>query len=167
MERWVCGEAGLASHWKRWARGGAVLGVLLLGTGVGALRAAEWRDELTLWGAELDHPPVGFIAYQNLGAALAERGRPIEAWQALRMAWREQPGHPVVFRSLLRLGVQGASPGGRALDPASLKELLAEGLAVRPRPDALRAWSQRLTMDPAQHALARVLDEMARSLEPR
>lgn len=108
---------------------------LLAAAALTADRALDWRDEITLWSAEVQRPTPGFKPWQNLAVALAEQGHAAEALAAIHEAWRARPGHPLVFRNLVRISL-----AARPLPPATQRELVAVALARRPDPAALARW---------------------------
>jgi len=106
----VGGAAALALT-RAWARGReaalalAVAAVLLV-VALEALsvnQTGAWRDELTLWRHAVRVDPSNASAYNNLGAALLDAGRPDEAVDAFKkaVAWgkaeilRGRPRHKV------------------------------------------------------------------------
>jgi hypothetical protein len=143
-----------------WPRGAALaaLGLaLLLGTG---LRAADWHDEPALWGAETAHAGAGFKAWQNLAAAWAERGRADEAKAALTRAWHLKPGHPVVFRNLVRLSWDR----GGTLSPEERAAFQRDAFADPPDAARLAAWPPRLEqagLAPLAEVVRQMADQLA------
>lgn len=163
--QWLAGPGagGGTSAWLRPLRRVASLGVVLLLLAAGGAtmaRAADWRSELTLWSAELGGGHAGFTAYQNLGAALAEQGGSREAAALLVLAWRDRPGHPIVFRTLARLGAAGHLPGCPPLPAALRASFLAAALAPHPSPAELGRLGPALEQAGCP-ALARLGAEMA------
>jgi hypothetical protein len=69
-------------------------------------RTYQWRNEVTLWSAEVSQLPVQGHALTEFGTALAEAGRLAEAHGVYRAAWRLKPGSPILFRNLARLESQ-------------------------------------------------------------
>ena len=67
---------------------GAVLGTLLLVTSV---KAAAWRDYVSLWTATVVVHPGSAEARIALAAALAQEGRLVEAWEVIQEATRFVP----------------------------------------------------------------------------
>lgn len=139
------------------ALGAAAAALVVAGLGT-AVRAADWRDGVTLWSAEVARDASGFKAWHNLAAALAESGRRDEAAAALERAWRLKPGHPTVFRNLVRLElVRRGAPG---LTPSQRAAFLEDALAASPHPDRLADWVAPLERAGRPH-LARWVAEMA------
>ncbi len=129
---------------QRWGVA-AALGLAVAGLAWGsAARAATWHDELILWRSEIARGHAGTAALQNLAAALAERGERGQAARLLLRAWESQPGHPVVFRSLIRLISAGDLPPEPPLAPPLRRDLLAAALAGRPKRAELLDWAGRL-----------------------
>jgi hypothetical protein len=140
-----------------------MIAMLVSASGATMNRAYDWHDELRLWSTELRRGQAGFMTYQNLAAALAERGRPDEAAVFLLMAWQESPGHPIVYRSLARLAVRGHLPGCRALEPAQQRLFLAVALSPRLDPAALEEWARTLRRSGCDR-FAEITEEMGRRL---
>ena len=140
-----------------------MIAMLVSASGATMNRAYDWYDELRLWSTELRRGQAGFMTYQNLAAALAERGRPDEAAVFLLMAWQESPGHPIVYRSLARLAVQGHLPECRALEPAQQRLFLAVAQSPRLDPAALEEWARVIRVSGCDR-FARITDEMGRRL---
>jgi Flp pilus assembly protein TadD len=101
----------------------AVVAALALAT---ARQTARWRDSVTLFSQALAVNPKNGVAHNNLGVALASRGRQSEATAHFAEAVRHDPGNAEarsnLGMALLRLGTTDAA----------IKQL-AE--AVRLRPD--------------------------------
>lgn len=68
-----------------------------------ALRAYDWRDEESLWAAEVARPHASYKAYQNVAVHLAERGHFANALVAVHIASGMAPRDEVVFRNLVRM----------------------------------------------------------------
>ncbi len=79
------GAAVLARRRLRLAVALAALAVVALGARA-FVRTQDWRDDVTLWTATLESRPRSIRAQYNLGIALLERGRLLEAQQALERA---------------------------------------------------------------------------------
>lgn len=138
----------------------AAVGLLLAAAAGTALRATDWSSEVRLWSAEVARGEPSAGTLQNLAAALAERGHMAQASQLMMQAWERAPGHPVVFRTLVRLLAMGALPGSRPLPAPLRREALPELLRPDTPPARLRSWSGRLATE-GHPTLARVVAEMA------
>jgi len=73
------------------ALGGAVIGTFLLVT---IVKAASWRDDVTLWTAAAAVDPDSVLARYNLGMALAQAGDPGRAKAVAREAEARFPADP-------------------------------------------------------------------------
>lgn len=91
----VGGAAALAlrrvSVWGRGREAALALAVAAVALvialeGLSVNQIAAWRDELTLWRHAVRVDPSNAVAYNNLGAALLEAGRPDEAVEAFKKA---------------------------------------------------------------------------------
>ncbi|MBV72169.1 MAG: hypothetical protein CMH52_12650 [Myxococcales bacterium] len=115
--------------------------VLLAFSALSKVRSQEWRDEITLWSAEVEMAPIQAHALVELGTAMADQNRIADAHKAYRLAWRLKPGGQILFRNLVRIESQKLSRDlGRALRNAVLDPTVT--------PETLQLWSERLkTLD--------------------
>lgn len=82
---------GWRGRQARWAVGCAA--VLLSGIGLSWTRTADYRDEVSLWRAELARNPESFPAWWGLGAAHLRNGRAALAIEPLATAVVLRPQH--------------------------------------------------------------------------
>ncbi len=95
----------------------AVVGLCVVAAMASAWRAQDWRDEVSLWSAEIARPEPSYKAFQNLAVAFADTGRHEDALLAIQAASRAAPRHPIVFRNLVRMSARAAPlPDGFAAD---------------------------------------------------
>ena len=98
---WVVTEVG-----RRAALGastyGAIAVVLVLAYAVPARAQVDtWSDGLTLWRHAIAVVPGNYVAYQNLGEALRDRGRFEEALASARQAFAYMPPNSPLFAGML------------------------------------------------------------------
>jgi tetratricopeptide (TPR) repeat protein len=100
--------------------------VALLGTRA-AVRAADWRDGVALWEAELPKAPRDPVVNNNLAVAYSGRG---EYARALPRAAAAVAAAPWYWRAYVNLGIAAQGTGDRARARAALLD------AARIAPDA-------------------------------
>jgi len=126
--------------------------VVLTLSALSKVRSQEWRDEITLWSAEVEMPPIQAHALVELGTALADKQRIGDAHKAYRLAWKIKPGGQILFRNLVRIESKILS---RDLGRAFRTDVLDPAVT----PQTLRLWSDRLkTLK--QSNLSQLLDDM-------
>ena len=75
-----------------------------------------WRDPETLWSHALVHTPANYVAHNQLGLALLQRGEVEEGMLQLRASIAARPGFPVAIANLaLAMARDGRMEEGRPL----------------------------------------------------
>ncbi|MFQ5701151.1 MAG: tetratricopeptide repeat protein [Acidobacteriota bacterium] len=161
---------GIAALWSTLAAGrrNALVGFVLtslLVTSYGAralVRNRDWRDQLTLFTATVATSPNSAKAHYNLGVALEENGRPVEALRQYREALAIREDDAGAHRNAgLLLAAQGRLPAAvadleraAALDP-NLPGVLSDLGVVYNRlgrpAEAEAALREALLRHPRQH----------------
>jgi len=100
--------------------------MIVLVLGVGTYKRNEvWRDPVTLWQDVAEKSPRKVRPYNNLGAALNDAGRPMDAIRVLSQAIRIRPDHPEAYynlgRSFLLIGRN-----------AEAVQMLQEAISLKP-----------------------------------
>lgn len=142
------------------ALGAAAAAVLLAFGWVTRAQAAVWRDGVTLFEHAIAVTEENAVAHQNLGAALALRGRLDDAMRHYREAIRIHPGYVKALNSLggalLMQGraAEALGPIGEAvrIDPesADARYNLGLALAAAGRPaEAAAAYGEARRLDPS------------------
>ncbi|MBX3461909.1 MAG: hypothetical protein KF830_01975 [Planctomycetes bacterium] len=122
---------------RRWrGRGWAVLGALLALGCLGSMRRSlDYRDEVTLWRAELAAQPHSFPVLWGLGAAHLRAGDAAAAVEPLAAAHALRPAHDVALRyyaeALVSLPAVTAQPFRSLAVTARLQERRPEDPWVR------------------------------------
>jgi Flp pilus assembly protein TadD len=126
------GAAELLGRFRRpaLAWGAAVIPLVAL-AGVARAQAATWRDSVALHGRALEVTERNWVAWNGLGDALADAGRPQEAIGAYREALRIRPR---LATALNGLGAAYGQLGAHAEAIAPLEQ------ALRIRPEYADAW---------------------------
>jgi len=153
--------AAISSKWP-WRR--AVLGtaaaVILAGLMMVAhVQTRYWKNSITLWTHTLNCTSGNYTAYNNLGIALADQGKPAEAMRCYRQAIQLKPDYADAQRNLgAMLILQGnVDEAIQHLDRAlQLKPDFAEAhndlgviLAQKGKPDeAVQHFAQALQLNP-------------------
>ncbi len=117
----------------------ALVGVLVLMafSTLTRFRSQEWQNEITLWSAEIEMPPLQGHALVELGTALADAQKIDDAHKAYRLAWTINPGGLILFRNLIRIESRGLNRElGRALRNAVLDPAVTT--------KTLRFWSEKM-----------------------
>lgn len=110
-----------ASRWTAVAPGAVAGAAVLLACGLKSWHQVQiWRDPEAFWAQTLRYNPRQPLAYNNLGVALAERGRTAEALACYRQAARLDPGYIVARSNLATL----------LRNEGRLEEALAEFVAI-------------------------------------
>jgi len=114
----ACGAYSLVGRMpvlgRVWARAACALLVAGLAF-LSRLQSATYRDSETLYTATLERNPACWMAENNLGAELAERGRAGEALEHYRRALAIRPDYPEAHNNLGNLlsGKPGSEPEAR------------------------------------------------------
>ncbi len=109
---------------KAAAAGGALLLIVL---GVATIqRNRVWSDRVTLWEDVVRKSPAKVRGYNNLGAALSDEGREVEAVAVLEKALAIKPDHPEAYYNLGRIYLQTEGRLGDAI------ALLTRAIELRP-----------------------------------
>lgn len=109
----VMGAWGLTDLFGRWRHGKTVLVywfsiVLVLLTGLAWAQAGTWKDSITLFTHNIEITRNNYLAYNNLGCALHEKGNIRGAIECYRKALRICPSYGVAHTNLaLALGKEG------------------------------------------------------------
>ncbi len=98
----VAGAAVLFRRWRagRWLAPTAAVLILAALSGLTWSRARVFHDPQTLWPDTLKRNPEAWVAYANLGTALARAGRNDQAIDHFRQALHGQPGDPMTHCNL-------------------------------------------------------------------
>jgi tetratricopeptide (TPR) repeat protein len=162
-------SGGLLAGWRRWARGAAPRGGLLLVGGLVALLVASlggltwrqariWRDSETLWTHALAVRPSA-AGHMNLGVVRAEQGRLTEAISHYQQALAIDPSYAKAHgnwgAALARQGRVGEAIGhyrqALDMDPQAGAVHVNWGLALAAQgrlPEAIEHYEQALRLDP-------------------
>jgi Tfp pilus assembly protein PilF len=113
------------------------------------LRAADWRDSVSLWSATVATAPGSLRGRYNLGLAYAESGRLLEARRELERVREMAPQDRDAVLALASVAVQLG-------DHAAAEDLARQALAERRDAPALAAlgWAQLGSGDPRAAALS-------------
>jgi tetratricopeptide (TPR) repeat protein len=92
--------ADLAMPKRPWLQSILCLSPLLLFAGLSWQQAWAYQNEETLWTATLTQNPNCWLGYNNLGSALAEKGRTDEALAQFQKALALEPDYPEALNNL-------------------------------------------------------------------
>jgi protein O-mannosyl-transferase len=100
MLAWGC--ADLCARWPVGNPAFAILGVLVCSAWSYAtwVNLANWRDSVSLFQHAVRETSENYVAYNNLGAALRERGQTVEAMADFEEALRIRPRYPEAQNNL-------------------------------------------------------------------
>ena len=90
-KRLAVGKARGASRWLVAAEVAAAGAVAIAFVALGARRAAEYRDEATLWRGAADRYPNDVVSQNNLAFVLLRSGKNDEAAERVERAWQSTP----------------------------------------------------------------------------
>jgi len=155
------GLADLCARWPRSKPAVAVLGVLTCSAWsyLTWLNLANWRDSVSLFQHASQVTSENYVAYNNLGAALRERGQSVEAMADTQEALRIRPQYPDAQNNLGdALLAQGK--------PDEAAPHIQEALRLEPGlPEAHVNWATVLNKR-GQHAEAAAEYRVALQLQP-
>jgi tetratricopeptide (TPR) repeat protein len=155
------GLADLCARWPRCQPAVAVLGVLTCSAQsyMTWLNLANWQDSVSLFQHAIQVTSDNYIAYNNLGAALRERGQLVEAMADIQEALRIRPRYPNAQNNLGdALLAQGK--------PEEAAPHIQDALRLEPGlPEAHVNWATILNQR-GQHAEAAAEYRVALQLQP-
>ena len=97
---WSVAAIGSKWPWRRAVLGTAAAVILAGLMTVAHVQTRYWKDSLTLWTHTLDCTSGNYTAYNNLGIALADQGKPAEAMRCYSQAIQLKPDYADAQRNL-------------------------------------------------------------------
>ncbi|MBW1817200.1 MAG: tetratricopeptide repeat protein [Deltaproteobacteria bacterium] len=126
------GVSELLGRWRFRRQGLAVIcGLVMVAMIVGSWHQARyWKDSISLFSHAVSIHPQSWLALNNLGDAMAEKGDTDKAMELFKRALRVNPAYAKTHYNLAKALFESGDPEGAV---ASYRE------AIRPQPDYARA----------------------------